>query len=105
MLLLQIPALSAAWLFEKYISAQSSEANVDYIKNTHPVSSLPLLTRVITTVIKLQNKGVFFSIFVGFPQSCDTYTHDLIYFAFTDRPCCSRVELAPPSLFLLLFTV
>lgn len=41
--LLQTTALSVRCLFEKCVSAQSSENNVDDIKNNHPVSSLPLL--------------------------------------------------------------
>lgn len=87
-------------VFEKCISLPNPQkANVDYIKNNHPVSSLPLLSRVITKtiIIKLQNIDVFFS-----SASLLTCTHDLIYFAFIGRPGCSRVDSAPPSLFLLL---
>jgi len=65
-------ASSAMWLFEKCVSLPNPQkANVDYIKNNHPVSSLLLLSRVIskTIIIKLQNIDVFFSILVDLPQS------------------------------------
>lgn len=57
-------AFSVMRLFGKCVSLlHPQKANVDYIKNNHPVSSLPLLSRVIgkAIIIKLQNIDVFFS--------------------------------------------